>query len=798
MALETKNVMKYIFLVAAMLVLPLFSVAGISAETEQITRAPGQSKRNILIINSYSEVLSWTNSQNAGILKQLRINDNRFNISVENMDWKAYPTEENLEHLYNYVKYKYLDKSIDIIISTDDAALEFAIKYRKELFNDAPIVFCGINQKGFEDLAQYEKNITGIIEQVDPLGTIEGMLKINRNLKDIYVIFDNSESGISTWELTKKSAEDLPAKVNLIPLNKGSHEDILKVLSQIQGDSAILVTTYFMDEAGEAVGFERFSRMVGNTCKVPVYHLYDFGLENGAMGGSMISGETQGELAGDLALRILNGEDINTLPIYSGTTAEYKFDYKLMKEYGIRPSSLPNGSIIINKPVSILDQYRNYVISALVLLVIMTVFIIVLMINLRKVNRMKQELTKSHNELSRLYEDLTASEEELRMQYSELTQTQQNLLVSEERYRQLYEKMLNGYFIFEPVLDNDKNLKDLRFVELNPSFTIHMKKDIRNLPGKTWREVFNSINPDLPVYQNVVETGCPKQFEAYNAETNEYYWVNAFKIDDNQVGVVFDNITNYKMAIREVRKLNAQLEERVRERTQELQSAVNQLESFTYTVTHDLKAPLRAINSYIRIVFEDYGKTLNKQVTDMLSNVSSISKEMITMIEKLLEYSTASRAQLGIEEINMEQKFKTCFNELRAAYPDREIDLIIETGMPNIYADRILIKQVITNILSNAFKFTKEREHAQIRVGSTLTENAYVFYVRDNGIGFDMNYSGKLFRIFQRLHTSDEYEGTGIGLVTIRNIIEKHGGKVWIEGEVGVGATIYFTIPYIE
>ena len=168
------------------------------------------------------------------------------------------------------------------------------------------------------------------------------------------------------------------------------------------------------------------------------------------------------------------------------------------------------------------------------------------------------------------------------------------------------------------------------------------------------------------------------------------------------------------------------------------------------------------------------------------------------MIEKLLEYSTASQARLNIEEINMEDKFLACFNELKAAYPDRKIEMIIETGLPNIYADKVLMKQAITNILSNAFKFTRGREQARITVGSTLTEDAYVFYIRDNGTGFDMNYSSKLFGIFQRLHTSDEYEGTGIGLVTIKNIIEKHGGKVWLEGEVGVGATIYFSIPYID
>ena len=714
------------------------------------------------------------------------------------MDWKAYPTNENLQHIHSYMKYKYLNKKIDIIIATDDAALQFALINRQDLFNGAPIVFCGINQKGFEDLAKNEKNVTGVIEEVDPAGTIKGMLSINKNLKNIYVVFDNTESGISTWELTKKSATQIAPTVNLIPLNKGSYKDIVNFLGQVEGNSAVLLTTYYMDETGGAIGFEQLSQMVGDTSRVPVYHLYDFGLGNGAMGGSILSGETQGELAGDMAVRILAGEDISQIPINNTKTAKYVFDYNVLEKYSINPEYLPKGSELINQPLSIFAQYRNYVIAAFILMFILTCFVVFLMVNLRKVERIKSELAISHSELSKLYEDLTASEEELRTQYDELTEVQQNLTESENKYRQLYEKMLNGYLVFEPILDSQHLIQDIRFVEINPSFINDMKIDISNVCGKTWSQVLGFKHPDIPIYQEVLNTGKPVQFETYYSEGNTYYWVNAFKISDNQIGIVVDNITNYKLAIKEVKKLNEELEERVEERTKELQNAVNQLEAFTYTVTHDLKSPLRAVESYIRIVFKDYGDSLDKEIVDLLSSVVRISREMITMIEKLLEYSTASQAKLNIEEINMENKFLACFDELKAGYPDRKIEMVIETGLPNIYADRVLMKQVITNILSNAFKFTKDREKARITVGSTLTEDAYVFYVKDNGTGFDMNYSSKLFGIFQRLHTSDEYEGTGIGLVTIKNIIEKHGGKVWLEGEVGVGATIYFTIPYID
>jgi signal transduction histidine kinase/ABC-type uncharacterized transport system substrate-binding protein len=754
-------------------------------------------KRNqVLILNSYSEGLSWTENENDGILSKLDKGGECCEIAVEYMDWKTYPTEENLSHLHTYLKFKYAEKKLDVVIATDDAALKFALDNRKELFNNAPVIFCGVNTRGVEDLTAGEKNVTGVVEEIDAEGTISNALKIYPGLKKIYVIFDNSESGISTWDITLTAAEKIAPGVSLIPLNKGSYNDILDQVGQADKDSIILITTYYGDEEGMAIGFENLAQVVSDNSHVPVFHLYDFGLGHGAIGGSMLSGKVQGELAGAIARRVLNGENISDIPVYTAKTTQYMFDYVQLERFNISSDHIPKGSIIINKPYSLLETYKNIIITTVIIIVILTIFIFILLVYLRKIQIIKEELASNNAELSQLYEELTASEEELRVQYDELSEVQKSLVSSEERYRQLFEKMMNGYFVFEPVYDKDGRLQDMRFVEVNPNFKIQTQMSISDLPGRTWSEVFGIKNRNQLIYQRVLDTGQTEQFETYYPDSKIYYLVNTFKINNNQVGVVFDNITNYKMAINEVRKLNEELEQRVRDRTRELQSAVSQLEAFTYTVSHDLKSPLRAVESYVRIVMEDYGKAINKDMAYMLSNVRNISRDMIDMINKLLQYSTTSRSELNIEEINTEAKFVSCFEELKAADYGRDIELIIETGLPNIMADRIMFGQVITNILSNSFKFTKDRKKAQIRVGSTLTENEYIFYVKDNGVGFDMAFSNKLFGIFQRLHTSDEFEGSGIGLVTVKKIIEKHGGKTWIQGEVGIGTTIYFTVPF--
>ncbi len=764
--------------------------------SEFSTNAMPTDRKSVLIINSYSEGLSWTEKENDGILEKLKDAGELLDISVEFMDWKVYPDNTNLKYLSDYMRYKYLKKHIDIVITTDDAALKFALEHRKELFDNAPVIFCGVNAQGVETLTANEREVAGIIEEVDAEGTIRQAFKINPDLREIYVIFDNSESGISTWELTKKSAVKVSSNINLIPLNKGSYKEILARVEQAGKDSIILITTYHNDEEGNILGFENFTKLISEVSKVPVYHLYEFGLGHGAVGGSMLSGSVQGKLAGELALKVLKGEDLSRISLNNTSAARYMFDYKVLKQFNISTDQLPDDSILINEPPSVFKEYKNVIISASILLVLLVVFIFILLVYINRINKIKQELAKSHAELSKIYDDLTASDKELKRQYDELSVVKEDLSSSEARYRQLYEKMLNGYFVFEPVIDEECKLTDLRFVELNPSFGYQTKRNISDLPGKTWSEVFGNINIDQHIFQRVLYSGETEQFETYYAGINTYYLVNAFKISSNQVGVVFENITNYKLAIKEILKLNEELEERVMDRTRELQSAVSHLESFTHTVSHDLKSPLRAVESYIKIILEDYGKHLNIEVQEMLSCVKNISTGMIELVNKLLLFSTTSRSELKIEEINIEDKFNDCFSELKVAYPDRSIELVIETGLPLVMADRILLRQVIHNILSNSFKFTKERKRARIKVGSTLTENEYVFYVKDNGIGFDMKYSGKLFGIFQRLHTSEEFEGSGIGLVTIKSIIEKHGGRTWIEGETGVGTTIYFTIPY--
>jgi light-regulated signal transduction histidine kinase (bacteriophytochrome) len=339
-------------------------------------------------------------------------------------------------------------------------------------------------------------------------------------------------------------------------------------------------------------------------------------------------------------------------------------------------------------------------------------------------------------------------------------------------------------------------MTDIRFLKVNPGFFHQTNRPLIDVTGKTWSEVFGYPNQDLSIYQNLLETGKTEPFEVYNSRSGVYNLVEAFLISENQIGVVFENITGYKKAIKEVRMLNTELEKRVSGRTAELEAAVRELESFSYTVSHDLKSPLRAVDGYTNILLEDLGESLDADSLQILKNISTISKESIEMINKMLLYSRTARAELNREEVDMEKIITDVYNELRLTCPERNVSLVIDSGLPNISGDRVMLKLLLQNVLSNAFKFTRDAAKAVITVGCTLTAEEYIFYVKDNGIGFDMKYAGKLFGVFQRLHTAEEFEGSGIGLVTIKRIIERHGGRVWIDSQVNLGTIVYFTLPF--
>jgi PAS domain S-box-containing protein len=261
---------------------------------------------------------------------------------------------------------------------------------------------------------------------------------------------------------------------------------------------------------------------------------------------------------------------------------------------------------------------------------------------------------------------------------------------------------------------------------------------------------------------------------------------------EGYIGSCID-ITELRDSASALRKLNDELEERVERRTSELRHTNEELESFSYSVSHDLRAPLRAIDGFSMILAGSVSDKLDEQSRHSLDRIRSSCQRMGELIDGLLGISRMARAEMNVEKIDLTSLAAGIVDELRAAAPQRRVDVSIAPGL-TARGDRRLLRVVLTNLLGNAWKFTSRKERARIEVGSEVREGAPVFFVRDDGAGFDMEYAQRLFRAFQRLHRQDEFEGTGIGLATVQRIIHRHGGRVWAEGRAGQGATFYFTL----
>ena len=232
------------------------------------------------------------------------------------------------------------------------------------------------------------------------------------------------------------------------------------------------------------------------------------------------------------------------------------------------------------------------------------------------------------------------------------------------------------------------------------------------------------------------------------------------------------------------------------ETTNKLQSSNNELQALNATISHEIKAPVRAIDGYARIFLEDYGNSISSESTDLILNIRTICSDTLTLINKLLDYTRFAEAEPIQEAIDLSLMIRDVFNELTISYSDTQtIKLKMDKHIPFILADRILIKQVIINIISNSLKFTSNNKDVTvISIGYLFENNENIFYIKDNGVGFDMKFSENLFGMFQRMHSIDDFEGSGVGLAIVKKIIQKFGGKVWITGAVGKGACVYFTI----
>ena len=342
-----------------------------------------------------------------------------------------------------------------------------------------------------------------------------------------------------------------------------------------------------------------------------------------------------------------------------------------------------------------------------------------------------------------------------------------------------------------------------RFIKNSRSQAISLGlRDPSESVGKTDFDFFPHASQSFADEQNVMRSGKPHvDFEERVVwPDGKETWVTTTKMplrnaEGQTIGIfgISHDITERKRTEQAIRQLNTDLEKQA----EQLQAANKELEAFSYSVSHDLRAPLRAIDGYTRILVEDYEPLLDDEGKRICGVISREARRMGQLIDDLLAFSRLGRKEMYSSKIDMNALAASVFEELMKHENRERIDFGL-AKLPMARGDSSLIRQVWVNLLANAIKFTSKKDRSVIEVGCKHTREESIYYVRDNGAGFDMEYGNKLFGVFQRLHTESEFSGTGVGLAIVQRIIRRHGGRVWAQGAVEKGATFYFALPRKE
>ena len=777
-----------------------------------------------------------------GMESVLKADKQNMDLYIEYMDTKRISDELYFQKLYDLYKYKYDRRKLDVILSSDDDAYNFLLKYQDDLFPDVPVVFCGVNYFKDSDLIGHDK-MTGVVEAADIKGTLDIALKLHPTTRQIVVVSDETTAGITFRRVVQELIPKLPNSVEFIFLENLNMEEVQERVQNLSPDSFVLLLSFIRDKSGKVFSYEESTALISTASKVPVYSSWDLFLGHGVVGGKMISGYAQGEEAAKMALQILQGEKTVNIPVHEESPNRYMFDYKQMQRFGIKLSSLPKGSIVINRPYSFYIEHKGLVwaITACIGSLIFLVF--TLSINVIRRRRAEKELLKAKDELETRVKERTVqlqiSNQQLQQEIIERKQAERKLHQQNVYLTTLHETslalmnrlelndllktivmragaLLNTQHGYIRLIDPEEAVMVIKVgVGIYSQFINHRLKWGESLGGKVWQtgqpividdyRTWPDRMPDsrYDIFRAVVGVPLKSGPEvvgvlalAYLEEGRTFgeNEIDLLKRFAELASIALDNARLYTSTQQELTK-RIQTEQTLAHYTQELERSNQELQDFASIASHDLQEPLRKIIAFGDRLKTLYAGVLDSQGQDYLQRMQNAAKRMQHLIEDLLQYARVTSKAQPFRTTDLKQILQEVLSDLEVRLGQCQGKVEV-AELPVIEADALQMRQLFQNLLSNALKFHKPGEVPVVRVGSRPIEGGYYeIYVEDNGIGFDQKYVDRIFKPFQRLQGRHGYEGTGMGLAICQKIVKRHKGEITAHSVSGKGSTFIIRLP---
>ncbi len=734
--------------------------------------SPASMPKNILLLGSYGYRMRPYQKFSPAFLSIMENNGvNRENLFFEYLDLKHVREIKSKQALVNMLQKKYSQINIVLIITVHRGALDFLLNEGKKILPKVPILAWiptgPITAPVIFNTMKRGRRVIPVYARLDMKGTLERALDLFPSTKHVTFVSGVWNTVNRITQETREIFSQYNDKLEFEYTQDLSVEDMIQRMAHMPPQSIIIYYIVIMDKTGRIILSEDMLKKIVSVANAPVFCVYESLLFDGVVGGSVLSHKTEGDRIARIALTFLAGKtDAAEQKALKPARPVYLFDWQQIKKWKGNTSSLPEKTVFINRTFSLWELYGWYFTAVIVFTLFQSALIATLILQ-----KKRKEWAEAATRLS---------EERFRFMVK-LAPIPMGLIT------------LNGAIRF--INDQFSRIFGYTTVEIQ-SITdwwryAYPDEDYRQKTIERWNMVVDKAvhksNLIGPTDSRVTcSDGTVRVVEVYGLLLGE------------EVLVCFIDITARKQVEEDIRMLNRELEERVMDRTARLEAVNKELESFTYTVSHDLRAPLRHIQGFTGLLQKKAGGILDEQCLHYMTSISKAVKNMGHLIDDLLSFSRMKRNAMSFQPVELGQLVHDVIKELEPDTRGRDIDWQVG-DLPLVSGDTSMLRIALGNLISNALKFTQTRKTGQIEIGELPGQTSeIVIFVRDNGVGFDMAYSDKLFSVFQRLHPSDEFEGTGIGLATVHQIIARHGGRIWGEGKVDQGAVFYFSLPQVD